>query len=155
MYLLDFYNQAALQESDSAIQRFNDSMGQPPLGRIWRIQHKHAQKLDIPPLVDAPSSNLVKALEHPNSWVRMNAQRLLAERSDTNVIKALNLLVVSNRVASVRVHALWTLAQMHKLRETNLLVGISDSHPAVKKNALRIVADGAFPLNPNLEKVIH
>jgi uncharacterized protein len=149
MYLLDLYTQPS-----QTIQAFNDSRFNDAHGRIWRIQHKLAPKAELPHLADAPSTNLVKALEHPNAWTRMTAQRLLVERADTNVTKALSLLVSSNRVGYVRVHALWALQQLHTLRETNLILGISDRHPGVQKNALRIVAERGVTLSTNLEKLV-
>jgi putative heme-binding domain-containing protein len=152
MYLLDFYNPAGFHSHVGATAVSDRPDQDYAHGRIWRIQHRLPQKFPVPPLVDA--TNLVKALEHPNAWVRMTAQRLLIERGETNVTKALSLLVASNRVAYVRVHALWTLQGLQTLRETNLFLGIADHHPGVQKNALRILTERTAPWSTNLEKLV-
>src|SRR6185503_19765514 len=106
MYLLEFYTPVGFHSHVAGAEAATRPDQDYAHGRIWRIQHKHPQKFETPQLADAPATNLVKALEHPNAWVRMTAQRLLVERGETNVTKALSLLIASNRVAYVRVQAL-------------------------------------------------
>ena len=86
LYVLDFYNQAVVHndtrgprhdpQSNAALRPDRDHY----FGRIWRIQHDDAKKLDLPRLDRAKPAELVKALEHPNEWVRGTALRLLQER---------------------------------------------------------------------------
>ena len=159
MYLLDFYSQHIPNNElrDALRARGNAAIigeSGPARGRVWRIQHKRARPFELTRLDTASATNLVKALEHPNGWVRTIAQRLLVERGETNVTKMLSTLVLSNRVPYVRMEALWTLQQLHALRETNLIAAINDHHPGVQKNALRIVTERGLPLSTNLEKVV-
>src|SRR5438045_1850768 len=116
MYLLDLYTRSLSERivhgTEPGAPEANEPTETSPHGRIWRIQHKHALKFAKPQLADAPATNLVKALEHPNAWMRMTAQRLLVERNETNVAKMLSTLILSNRVPYVKVDALWTLHRL-------------------------------------------
>jgi putative membrane-bound dehydrogenase-like protein len=152
MYLLDLYDHEfpAGERSYAAVRGDHEELH----GRVWRVQHRHAHKLDVPVLADAPATNLVKALEHPNEWIRSTARRLLVERSETNATRSLSSLVSSNRVPYVRINALWALHQLRTLRESNLVHAVEDIHPAVQKNALRIVTERGMPLSTNVERVV-
>lgn len=150
LYILDFYNQAAVHndtrgpkhdpQGNAAIRPDRDHY----FGRIWRVQHKEAKKLEIPNLSRASSRQLVKALEHPNEWVRMTALRLLIEQGKTNVIPELQKLYESEKASGyARVHALWA---MHDLSEQKPVLfasclerAINSTNAVIKKNALRMV----------------
>jgi putative membrane-bound dehydrogenase-like protein len=154
VYVIDSYDQFGPRDDERSMEELTGTTGQPGRGRIWRLQHRQARKLPVPELAGASSSNLVSALMHPNAWVRMTAQRLLIERGETNVTRMLSTTMLTNRVPYVRVHALWTLFQLHTIRETNLIAGALDWHPGVQKNALRILSETGLPLSTNLEKAV-
>lgn len=154
MYVLDFYNQAVVHndtrgtrhdpQSNAALRPDRDHY----FGRIWRVQHDQAKKLTIPNLDHARPSQLVKALEHPNEWVRMTALRLLTERAKNDVVPQLEKLANSESASAyARIHALWAL---HNLNEKSpfdmtrtLRVAVNSKDSAVAKNALRIVEFGS------------
>ena len=84
LYILDFYNQAAVHNDTRGPRHGPNNAAVRPdrdhyFGRIWRVQHKEAKKIEVPNLAKASPSELVRALENPNGWVRTTAQRLLAE----------------------------------------------------------------------------
>ena len=146
MYLLDFYNQAISHNDIRGVQHGPGNAAVRPdrdheHGRIYRIQHKDIRRYDLPQLARANSQELLHALEHPNAWVRLTAQRLLSEKQDPSVVTGLQTLLRSNRLAYVRVHALWTLFALDAMTETNLLVAINDTHPSVVNNALRVIPE--------------
>ncbi len=144
LYILDFYNQAVVHNdtrgtihgpANAALRPDRDHY----FGRIWRVQHKQAVKLEIPNLAKASAAELVKALEHPNMHVRMNAQRLLSQGDYANAAPALMTLVTAKNVpAYARVHALWTLYHIGKLGQDELVAAVSDADPAIRKNAAHI-----------------
>jgi len=142
LYLLDFYNQAAVH---------NDTRGPPhgrtnaalrpdrdhEHGRIWRIQHRAAPRDPFVPL-GTSDRELVNELGSPSLWRRMSAQRLLEERPPTPATMELCMAraVNSTRPYS-RVHALWILA--HGDRERFLRVADAlarDPDAGVRKNLL-------------------
>jgi putative membrane-bound dehydrogenase-like protein len=146
MYLLDFYNQAISHNDIRGIEHGKGNAAVRPdrdhrHGRIWRITHQEQREFDVPNLAKAASGDLVNALQHPNFWVRLNAQRLMMERQDKSVVPALASLLQTNRMMYVRVHALWTLHLLNALADTNLVAAIADKHPSVVNNALRVVSE--------------
>jgi len=159
MYLLDFYNQAVSHNDIRGVPHGPGNAAVRPdrdhaHGRIYRIQHKAARIYPVPALARARSDDLVHALEHPNAWVRLTAQRLLSDRQDRSVIPALAEVVRSNRLAHVRIHALWTLHALGAIAETNLLVALNDPHPSVVNNALRVVPELRDEPSSNVVRVV-
>lgn len=75
-------------------------------GRIWRVVQEGRPIPKPPPL--AKTSDLVKALSHPNGWVRDTAQRLLVEKKDAAATPALKALAVGADPRAA-LHALFVL----------------------------------------------
>ena len=151
LYILDFYNQAVVHndtrgprhdpQSNAAIRPDRDHF----FGRIWRVQHNEAKKLALPELNVAKPAGLVKALEHPNEWVRLTAMRLLLERNQTDVAPGLEKLAKSERASTVaRIHALYALGNLGErtqVKEQSLLASVINSGNAeLRKAALQIAA---------------
>jgi putative membrane-bound dehydrogenase-like protein len=149
LYVLDFYNQAVVHndtrgtrhdpKSNAALRPDRDHY----FGRIWRIQHQDAKKLDIPKLDSMKPAVLIKALDHPNEWVRMTALRLLLERNKTDIVPQLEKLVRSDTATTYgRIHGLWLLHDLHQLSQKSgrslLIEAINSPDAAVAKNALEI-----------------
>ncbi len=149
LYILDFYNQAVVHndtrgpkhdpQGNAAIRPDRDHY----FGRIWRVQHKEAKKLELPKLDSGKPAVLVKALEHPNEWVRMTALRLLLERNKTDIVPQLEKLAGSDNASEeTRIHALWLLNDLHQLSrkadQPVLVAAINSKDSAVCKNALEM-----------------
>ncbi len=154
MYLLDFYNQAVVHNdtrgpvhgpANAAVRPDRDHH----FGRIWRVQHKQAKPLPMPNLAQASPVELAAALEHPNNWVRMTAHRLLEERQAHDAAPALEQLLISQKPASARVHALWVLAKLGRVNDEKLSDIAESPEPALVRNAMQIAAEkytsGRFP----------
>lgn len=146
VYVLDFYNQAVVHNdtrgpkhgpANAAVRPDRDHF----FGRIWRVQHKEARKLEVPNLSTATPTDLVNALKHPNEWVRMTAHRLLAERGERDVAPALEALAADVQAPSpARVHAIWVLQNLGNIAYGYFSTLVPDTDPAVAKNALRVIA---------------
>ena len=151
LYLLDFYNQAAVHNdprgprhdplSNAAIRPDRDRY----FGRIWRIQHRDAKKLPPAALAKAGTEQLAAALAHPNGWTRATAARLLVEKNDPATAEALQPLVRSlgfRGLDEAKAAALWLLHQLGQLEHAVLTEAIAtDGKPIIQKNALRIAAE--------------
>ena len=120
LYLIDFYNQAAIHNDTRGPKHGARNAAVRPdrdhhFGRIWRIQHKEAKQLPKPSF--KTNDDLVKALEHPNGWVRMTAERLLMEKGDREVVGTLEKLALNEaKPGTARAHAMWTsylISQKH------------------------------------------
>ncbi|MDP6989680.1 MAG: ThuA domain-containing protein [Planctomycetota bacterium] len=143
MYVLDFYNQAAVHNDTRGPQHGPTNAALRPdrdrhHGRILRVQHRRARALTT--RVDREETALVEALEHPNRWVRMTAQRLLCEAEGLSADARAALEPAARGSAPARVHGLWILARRRALTEDALLAGLSDAAAGVRKNAARIAA---------------
>ncbi len=150
LYITDFYNQAVVHNdtrgtihgpANAALRPDRDHY----FGRIWRVNHKQAKKLEVPNLTKSSTTKLVAALQNPNRHVRMSAERLLVEKNDSGTPKAMKQLLSSwtfRGLEEAQVHALWTLHRIGRLDATTLQTAIAlDGKPALQKTALRIAAD--------------
>ena len=118
-------------------------------GRIYRIVSANSRSRppggtstrEVPSgrrnrLSKASSQRLVQLLEHPNSWQRETAARLLYERQDKSVRPKLQALVRKGRTATARVHALWALNGLGLLTREMTLDAIDDPDPRVREQAV-------------------
>ena len=85
LYVIDFYNQAAIHNdtrgplhgpTNAAVRPDRDHF----FGRIWRVQHKQARKLDVPVLNRRDLGQLIQVMQtSPNAHVKKTAWRLAQE----------------------------------------------------------------------------
>jgi putative heme-binding domain-containing protein len=93
-------------------------------------------------LGSATTAELVAALDHPNSWWRETAQRLIFERQDKSAVKALRSLLRKSRTPQGRLHALWTLEGLQALTADDLLGPLQDVEAGVRAQALKLAESG-------------
>jgi putative membrane-bound dehydrogenase-like protein len=85
LYIVDFYNQAVIHNdtrgplhgpANAAVRPDRDHY----FGRIWRVQHKQAKKLDVPVLKRTDLAQLIRVMQtSPNAHVKETAWRLARE----------------------------------------------------------------------------
>ncbi|RDC64156.1 DUF7133 domain-containing protein [Adhaeribacter pallidiroseus] len=109
------------------------------MGRIYRVVHQNF-KPDTrrPNMLNEPSSQLVKYLNHPNGWWRDNAQITLIVRNDQSVVPALKQMTLAKEQPNhlARMHALWTLEGLNALDKATLFRTLADEEPQVRKTAV-------------------
>ena len=115
LYVTDFCNQAVVHNDTRGTRHGANNAAVRPdrdhyFGRVWRVQHKEAKPLPPVQLDPKQPAALVTALEHPNGWVRMTAQRLLDESGPAAIVPELEKLLLSDKPAPARLQALWVLA---------------------------------------------
>jgi putative membrane-bound dehydrogenase-like protein len=117
-------------------------------GRIYRIYPKNKRPRAIPRLDGLSTQQLVASLESPSGFVRDLAQRMLVWKNDPAAAAPLADLFNNSKNAMARLHALCTLAgirdpksEISNLKSEILQTALSDPHPAVRANAVRL-ADG-------------
>lgn len=110
-------------------------------GRLYRILPADFQHRPKPQLRRNASLYLVSLLEHPNAWHRETAARLLYERQDSTVCSWLETMVKNSTSAVGRLHALYALAGQDALSATILLAGLRDTHPQVRRHAVRLAEE--------------
>lgn len=158
LYVLDYYRQVIEHPewmSEEAIEAGVLYNGMD-MGRIYRIT-----RTDGPPatwtkgltLGDAPSTDLVPQLAHTNSWWRRNAQRLLVDRADQQVVPALEQMVRSSPSAMGRLHSLWTLEGLGQLTPGLIELALKDTVAGIRENAIKLL-ELHLPAAPELAKAL-
>jgi putative membrane-bound dehydrogenase-like protein len=85
LYIVDFYNQAVIHNDTRGTQHGPANAAVRPdrdhyFGRIWRVQHKEATRLEVPALDARNLDGLIRVMEtSPNAHVKANAWRLAQE----------------------------------------------------------------------------
>ncbi|MEA3212055.1 MAG: hypothetical protein QOE70_5112 [Chthoniobacter sp.] len=144
MYVLDFYNPVVAHSDSRGPQHSKAGASIRPdrdhyFGRIYRIQHEQARKLELPDLSKADAAGLVKAFAHPNKTVRFTAHRLLMDRKDAaSVTPALTTMAGDGKFPPARILALWALQRLGKLEAGTLQAALKSEDAGVRKSALLI-----------------
>lgn len=150
LYVVDFYNQAAIHNDTRGPKHGARNAAVRPdrdhhFARVYRIQHKQARQL--PKASFGSETDLVKALEHPNGWVRSTAQRLLVERMNEDVLPALEKLVRNDSAKpEARVAALWSaflISGKHNPDLMTALYGAKDE--TLRKGAMQLLRNYPVP----------
>lgn len=108
------------------------------MGRVYRIVPEVGERNSPPNLAKSNPSQLVKALNHSDAWVRETAQRLLVERMDLSTASPLRRLARSAPSAATRVHALWTLDGINLLDWRTIPMALDAADPQVAVAAIRV-----------------
>ncbi|MGE5191852.1 MAG: PVC-type heme-binding CxxCH protein [Deltaproteobacteria bacterium] len=118
-------------------------------GRIYRVIPKAGEPRPWPRLDRADTAGLVAALETPNGWQRDMAAQLLAWKNDAAAVEPLGRLALTGKSAESRLAALCLLDRLGALRAGHLFPALADSHPGVRRHALRL-AEKLVDENPAL-----
>jgi putative membrane-bound dehydrogenase-like protein len=108
-------------------------------GRIYRLAPTGFRHRATPRLGDASTRELVETLAHPNAWHRDTAHRLLFERQDSSAIEPLRSVLRGSDSPLARLHALWSLAGMKALTDSELLPALGDPSHAVRRSAVELL----------------
>jgi hypothetical protein len=80
----------------------------------------------------------VEHLANPNIWWRRNAQRLLIDRGNKDIVPALEKMARKPASAVGRLHALWTLEGMGQLQADVITNALKDSVSGLRLNAIKL-----------------
>jgi putative membrane-bound dehydrogenase-like protein len=118
-------------------------------GRIYRVYPVGTKPRPIPRLDRLATAGLVAALDSPNGWQRDMAQQMLLWRNDKAAVRLLEKQAAESKRPHCRLHALCTLDGLGDLKAAVLLRGLADSHPGVRRHAVRL-CEGRFAESPDL-----
>ncbi|MEM7314811.1 MAG: PVC-type heme-binding CxxCH protein, partial [Planctomycetota bacterium] len=107
-------------------------------GRIYRIAPTGFRYRPTPDLKRKTTTELVGLLAHDNAWHRETASRLLYERQEVSAEAQLVQVVKESSSPLARLHALHVLHGLGRLGGEILKVALLDSHPQVRRNAVRL-----------------
>jgi putative membrane-bound dehydrogenase-like protein len=122
-------------------------------GRIYRLSPPGFKVPKQPRLGKATTAELVQTLDSLNSWWRETAHRLIFERKDQAAVVPLKELLRKSKSPLGRLHAMWSLLGLKGLSDDDVLIGLGDSSPGVRENAVRLAESRLKASRPLLEKV--
>lgn len=141
MYVIDYYRQI-IEHPEWMADEVNQSgalYNGTDKGRIYRIVPVNfSANTGQNSLANASIEELVKALEHKNSWWRKNAQRILVDKKDPSSVLPLAKMVRESTSGPGRLHALWTLEGIQKLDTTLIIKALKDPVAGVRENAIKL-----------------
>lgn len=122
-------------------------------GRIWRVTSRRfpdsrasersgsGAGVQAWPGVVSTDEALVEFLGSSNTWQRLTAQRLLAERGAAVPVRPLRARVSTSKKGGgiARLAALWALENAGALDDRTLRPGLSDADPRVRRAAMQIL----------------
>lgn len=160
LYVIDYYRQIIEGPewlSDDVLES-GDFYNGSTMGRIYRITPKGTGPAAWPTSLQlgaATNDDLVEALDVPNIWWRRNAQRLLLDRGDEAVVPKLIQMVrdTASTSAPGRLHALWTLEGLERLRPALIRQALQDPVAGVRENAIK-VSERYLAASPSLEHAL-
>ncbi|MDX2286369.1 MAG: c-type cytochrome [Bacteroidia bacterium] len=109
-------------------------------GRIYRIVHAQSGRRPLLRLSRASDGELAGYLSYADGWLRSQAQRLLIERRAHGQASALESLALHAPQAVTRLHALWTLEGLGRLRPALLAQLCRQAGPQTAAHALLAAA---------------
>ncbi|MDH3582706.1 MAG: HEAT repeat domain-containing protein, partial [Phycisphaerae bacterium] len=118
-------------------------------GRIYRVYPKDRTPRPIPRLDKASATELVARLADDNGVVRDLAHRLLVERKGIEATDRLTDMAKNHDSPLARLHALCVLDGLDRLAMDLLRVALRDSHPQIRRHALRL-AESRWDREPDL-----
>ena len=107
-------------------------------GRIYRVYPIDQPPRAIPRLDRLKTLELVAALESPSGWQRDTVQQLVIDQRDPTAVPLLEKLAVESPRPETRVAALATLSGLGAISEKGVVAGLGDSHPGVRRQAVRM-----------------
>ena len=140
LYLVDFHRGVIQHKRyltsylrrQSAERQLDKHIG---LGRIYRIVPEDHKKVERP-------KGLVAGLSHPYLWWRLRSQKRIVEGDRQDLAGAVRKLA-EDKMANphARVHALWALAGLGKLKEETVQQAIGQKHWFVSMTGLRLAGE--------------
>lgn len=107
-------------------------------GRIYRIAPADVRIRRFEPPTDTRGT--VALLDDPNGWRRTLGQRRLVRQQAKSAASAIRTLLHTSPRATTRLHALWTLDGLEELSKADVLHGLDDVDPHVRRDAARLCA---------------
>jgi putative membrane-bound dehydrogenase-like protein len=140
LYVLDMYRElieGAAFLAPQILKHMDVSAGADK-GRIYRIAQDGFRFKPAPRLGDLPTVELVRLFEHPNSWHRDTASRLIYQRQDRAAIAPLKVLTETSAVPLARVMALYSLQGLAALEPVDVVQALSAADSKAREHALRL-----------------
>ncbi len=107
-------------------------------GRIYRVLPTGKKAWPVPDLTQRSGAGLAKAIESPNGTLRELAHQQIVWSADKAAVPGLRRLVRTGSQPQTRVQAMAALAQLGRLAKRDVVSALDDTHPAVRRHAIRL-----------------
>lgn len=138
LQVLDMYREVIEHPASlpPEIKRHLDLTSGRDRGRLYRIAPSGWLPRAVPQLSRSSTADLVALLEHPNSWHRETAARLIFERQDISAVAPIRKLLQSSTFALARFQAIGCLEGLSALSADDIIAGLDDANPGVRERAV-------------------
>jgi putative membrane-bound dehydrogenase-like protein len=119
------------------------------LGRVYRVLPKDKQHQRLPQFDKLNTQQLATAMDSPNGTLRDMIQQMLVWKADATAAEPLTDLARNSTRPAVRLQALCTLDLLGKLSDGQIETALADSHPGVRRQAVRL-AESRLKKSPKL-----
>lgn len=124
-------------------------------GRIYRVSAKDAPQYQPISLSKNNPIQLVETLKSDNLFWRLQAQRLLVERGNKDVVPQLIELLKNSKpdeigINGTAINTLWTLKGLNALDEEIIDFGLTNANEGVRKNTLQMMENN----EKSVEKIL-
>jgi mono/diheme cytochrome c family protein/glucose/arabinose dehydrogenase len=106
-------------------------------GRIYKVIPRSKKTENVKFTNDANA--LAQLLQHPNGWVRSEAQQLLVDAKDKSIAPALQQLLKSTDKPFTVIRALWTMEGLNVLQSSDVLPLLQNSNWIIRMQALSVL----------------
>lgn len=143
LYVVDYYRQIIEHPEwmGEEVVKSGELYNGHDRGRIYRITPTNVKAADWTSglqLGNVTNEQLVEQLSNPNSWWRLNAQRLLVDRKKKTITPALIKMAQNAASPLGRLHALWTLEGLQELKPELIQQALKDPVAGVRENAIKL-----------------
>ena len=122
-------------------------------GRLYRIAPAGWTAQAVAKSGKATAAELAPMLEHPNSWHRETAGRLIYERQDKSIVPTLQSRLRKSPSDVGRFCLLASLEGLESLSEDDVVVGLNDASPGVRERAI-LASEKFLSSSAVLEKLL-
>lgn len=121
LYIADWYNKIVSHNELPTTHPDRDKSS----GRIWRIRHVSQKPREVPDFYTMRTQDLVAQLKSPSLWAKRAAWHQIADRSNTETQplgpELVKLIKDENQDEITRIHALWSLEDIHYTDDQTIL----------------------------------
>ncbi|MDB4723381.1 c-type cytochrome [Akkermansiaceae bacterium] len=140
LHVVDMYREI-IETPDSMVKKIFemvDFRSGREFGRIYRLAPKGFEPPPPPRLGEVTLPELVRTLENQNGWWRDTAGRLIVERGGMDALPGLRALLRESDWDVTRLHALYAIAGLGGLEESDLKLALTDVSAGLREHGLRL-----------------
>ena len=147
LYIADWYNKIVSHNEVARNHPDRDKLH----GRIWRVRHKSQKVGNVPNVLEASNSSLIKHLQADILWEKRAAWQQIVDRGAVELIPNLKQLALdSTQESATRIVALWALEGLGDYDKSVITELTKDAEADIRREAVRSLNT----FKPSIEEVV-